>query len=122
MDEARLRRKIAVIMAADVCGYSRLVAEDEDEVGTLKRLMDYREIFADFVGSGRGRETVSLRRHCGVGTDRSGTGRGHRMTAHTPSAILVGSDRSLPKLIRRLRSCGASPVRFTRSTPGPLSL
>ena len=53
MDEGRLRRKIAVIMAADVCGYSRLVAEDED--GTLKRLMEYREIFADFVGRGRGR-------------------------------------------------------------------
>src|SRR5580700_7452461 len=53
MDEARLRRKIAVIMAADVCGYSRLVAEDED--GALKRLMEYREIFADFVGRGRGR-------------------------------------------------------------------
>ncbi len=53
MDEARLRRKIAVIMAADVSGYSRLVAEDED--GTLKRLMEYREIFADFVSRGRGR-------------------------------------------------------------------
>ncbi|MBV9567784.1 MAG: adenylate/guanylate cyclase domain-containing protein, partial [Hyphomicrobiales bacterium] len=53
MDEARLRRKIAVIMAADVCGYSRLVAEDED--GTLHRLMEYRDIFADFVGRGGGR-------------------------------------------------------------------
>jgi class 3 adenylate cyclase len=53
MDEARLRRKIAVIMAADVAGYSRLVAEDEE--GALKRLMEYREIFADFVGRGRGR-------------------------------------------------------------------
>ncbi|MBV9739962.1 MAG: adenylate/guanylate cyclase domain-containing protein [Hyphomicrobiales bacterium] len=53
MEEARLRRKIAVIMAADVSGYSRLVAEDED--GTLKRLMDYREIFADFVSRGHGR-------------------------------------------------------------------
>ncbi|MBV9751464.1 MAG: adenylate/guanylate cyclase domain-containing protein [Hyphomicrobiales bacterium] len=53
MDEARLRRKIAVIMAADVCGYSRLVAEDED--GTLKRLMEYRELFAEFVSRGRGR-------------------------------------------------------------------
>ncbi|MFI4996881.1 MAG: adenylate/guanylate cyclase domain-containing protein, partial [Hyphomicrobiales bacterium] len=53
MDEARLRRKIAVIMAADVVGYSRLVAENED--ATLKRLMEYREIFADFVSRGRGR-------------------------------------------------------------------
>ncbi|MBW0005355.1 MAG: hypothetical protein JO216_17920 [Hyphomicrobiales bacterium] len=53
MEEARLRRKIAVIMAADVSGYSRLVAEDED--GTLKRLMDYREIFTDFVSRGHGR-------------------------------------------------------------------
>src|SRR6516164_1345093 len=53
MNEARLRRKIAVIMAADVVGYSRLVAEDED--GALKRLMEYRDIFADFVGRGGGR-------------------------------------------------------------------
>lgn len=53
MDEARLRRKIAVIMAADVSGYSRLVAEDED--GTLRRLMEYRGIFSDFVSRGSGR-------------------------------------------------------------------
>ena len=52
MDDTRLRRKIAVIMAADVSGYSRLVAEDED--ATLKRLMEYRGIFADFVSRGRG--------------------------------------------------------------------
>ena len=36
MDEARLRRKIAVIMAADVSGYSRLVAEDEDGASSAK--------------------------------------------------------------------------------------
>jgi len=53
MDETRLKRKIAVIMAADVVGYSRLVAHDED--GTLRRLMDYRQIFEDFVGRGGGR-------------------------------------------------------------------
>ncbi len=53
MEEARLRRKLAVILAADVVGYSRLVAIDED--GTLRRLMEYREIFQDFVSRGRGR-------------------------------------------------------------------
>jgi class 3 adenylate cyclase len=48
-----MRRKIAAIMAADVAGYSRLVAEDEEE--TLRRLASYRSVFEEFVGRGHGR-------------------------------------------------------------------
>jgi class 3 adenylate cyclase len=42
-----MKRKIAAILAADIAGYSRLVAEDEE--GTLRRLAGHREVFDDFV-------------------------------------------------------------------------
>ena len=48
-----LKRKIAAIMAADVAGYSRLVAEDEEE--TLRRLGAYREVVDDFIAKSSGR-------------------------------------------------------------------
>ena len=48
-----MKRKIAAILAADIAGYSRLVAEDEEE--TLRRLATCRAVFADFVERGSGR-------------------------------------------------------------------
>ena len=42
-----MKRKIAAILAADIAGYSRLVAEDEEE--TLRRLDTYRAVFSDFI-------------------------------------------------------------------------
>ena len=48
-----MQRKIAAIMAADVAGYSRLVAVDED--GTLRQLLSCRAIFDDFIGRVGGR-------------------------------------------------------------------
>ena len=51
--EPPLRRKIAAILAADIAGYSRLVAEDEEE--TLRRLAVYRGVFEDFVSRAGGR-------------------------------------------------------------------
>jgi class 3 adenylate cyclase len=48
-----MKRKIAAIMAADIAGYSRLVAEDEEE--TLRRLESYRAVFQDFVSRFSGR-------------------------------------------------------------------
>ena len=48
-----MKRKIAAILAADVAGYSRLVAEAEEE--TLTRLGGYREVFDDFVRRAGGR-------------------------------------------------------------------
>jgi class 3 adenylate cyclase/regulator of sirC expression with transglutaminase-like and TPR domain len=48
-----VERKITVILAADVAGYSRLVAEDEEE--TLQRLASYREVFSDFITRSGGR-------------------------------------------------------------------
>ncbi|GEP10765.1 HlyD family efflux transporter periplasmic adaptor subunit [Methylobacterium gnaphalii] len=38
-----MKRTIAAILAADVAGFSRLVAEDEDD--TLRRLQDYSRVF-----------------------------------------------------------------------------
>jgi class 3 adenylate cyclase/tetratricopeptide (TPR) repeat protein len=48
-----VKRKIAVILAADIAGYSRLIAEDEEE--TLRRFEGYRAVFAEFVERGSGR-------------------------------------------------------------------
>jgi class 3 adenylate cyclase len=48
-----MKRKIAAIMAADVAGYSRLVAEDEEE--TLRRLAAYRAVIDDFIAKAGGR-------------------------------------------------------------------
>jgi class 3 adenylate cyclase len=48
-----MRRKIAAIFAADIAGYSRLVAEDEEE--TLRRLASYRLVTDDFIAKAGGR-------------------------------------------------------------------
>src|SRR6185369_1684356 len=48
-----MNRKIAAIMAADIAGYSKLVAEDEEE--TLRRLASYRAVFDDFIARASGR-------------------------------------------------------------------
>ncbi len=48
-----MKRKIAAIFAADIAGYSRLVAEDEEE--TLRRLASYRLVIDDFIAKANGR-------------------------------------------------------------------
>jgi class 3 adenylate cyclase len=48
-----MKRKIAAILAADIAGYSRLVAEDEEE--TLRRLQSYRSVTDDFIARYGGR-------------------------------------------------------------------
>jgi class 3 adenylate cyclase len=48
-----MKRKIAAIFAADVAGYSRLIAEDEEE--TLRRLASYRSVMDDFITRAGGR-------------------------------------------------------------------
>ena len=51
--DVSVKRKIAAILAADIAGYSRLVAEDEEE--TLRRLETYRAVFSDFIARFGGR-------------------------------------------------------------------
>jgi class 3 adenylate cyclase len=48
-----VKRKISAILAADIAGYSRLVAEDEEE--TLRRLAICRAVFDDFIARWGGR-------------------------------------------------------------------
>jgi adenylate cyclase len=48
-----MKRKIAAIFAADIAGYSRLVAEDEEEA--LRRMASYREVVDDFIAKAGGR-------------------------------------------------------------------
>src|SRR5260221_12864065 len=48
-----IERKLAAIFAADIAGYSRLMARDE--VGTLARLKACRAILDELIASHRGR-------------------------------------------------------------------
>lgn len=48
-----MKRKIAAILAADIAGYSRLIAEDEEE--TLRRLHDYQGAFVGYIERAGGR-------------------------------------------------------------------
>jgi class 3 adenylate cyclase len=48
-----MKRKVAAILAADIVGFSRLIAEDED--GTLQQLAAYRNVLDDFVAHHGGR-------------------------------------------------------------------
>src|SRR5271169_1612170 len=48
-----LERKLATILSADVAGYSRLMAEDEEQ--TLRTFRGHREIFEKLVAAHRGR-------------------------------------------------------------------
>jgi class 3 adenylate cyclase len=48
-----VKRKISAILAADIAGYSKRMAEDEEE--TVRRLASYRGVFDDFVARWDGR-------------------------------------------------------------------
>jgi len=50
---ARIERKLAAILSADVKGYSRLMGEDE--VATIRTLTTYREVMSAFIRQYRGR-------------------------------------------------------------------
>ena len=51
--QARVGRRLAAIVAADVAGYSRLMGQDE--VGTLRTLTVHREIMDRLIAKHRGR-------------------------------------------------------------------
>ncbi len=53
MDAARLPRKLAAILYADVAGYSRLTGEDEDP--THRRLSEYLDVFSEIIERHHGR-------------------------------------------------------------------
>ena len=53
MPDDSVQRRLAAILCADVAGYSRLV--DDDEVGTVRRLGEYRETLCSFVIRHHGR-------------------------------------------------------------------
>ena len=53
MAEARVERRLAAILAADVAGYSRLMGTDEE--GTLAALKARRELIAPKIAENRGR-------------------------------------------------------------------
>ena len=48
-----MERKLAAILSADVQGYSRLMAEDDE--GTVRTLMAYREVMSSLIRQHRGR-------------------------------------------------------------------
>ena len=53
MDEENVQRKLSAIFSADVAGYSRLMREDE--MATIKRLSEYRELMSSLIMQHRGR-------------------------------------------------------------------
>jgi TolB-like protein/class 3 adenylate cyclase len=53
MDVAPITRRLAAILAADVAGYSRLMAEDEE--ATLQTLEAYRRTISELIGEHAGR-------------------------------------------------------------------
>ena len=53
MDVAPINRRLAAILAADVAGYSRLMAADEE--ATLRTLTAYRSTISDLVSEHGGR-------------------------------------------------------------------
>ena len=53
MVEERVQRRLAVILAADVVGYSRLMGEDEE--ATLATLKSYRSVIDELIRTHDGR-------------------------------------------------------------------
>ncbi|MHC4424331.1 MAG: adenylate/guanylate cyclase domain-containing protein, partial [Planctomycetota bacterium] len=53
MPEEKYKRKLTAILSADVKGYSRLMAENED--ATVSTLNKYREVMIHLIGQHRGR-------------------------------------------------------------------
>jgi adenylate cyclase len=53
MAAVSMERKLAAILSADVIGYSRLMGEDEE--GTVRTLMTYRQVMSAFIQQYRGR-------------------------------------------------------------------
>src|SRR5215475_9685134 len=53
MQASPVKRRLAAILAADVAGYSRMVAEDEE--GTLRTLGAYRTTLGDLIAEHGGR-------------------------------------------------------------------
>jgi len=52
MSELQQNRRLAVILAADVAGYSRLMGQDETD--TVRTLTEYREVFVEHITRHRG--------------------------------------------------------------------
>src|SRR5258708_29435389 len=94
-----MRRKLAVILASDVAGYSRLVAADEED--TVRRFRAAATAFFERVQKWRGR---------GVHTPRdavlAGVGRASRAT---PCALHIPDAQKTPN----------APTRTPRKPPFP---
>ena len=75
MEPSGVERKLAVILAADVEGYSRLMGADEE--ATLKTLSAYREIIDELITRHKGRSVAT------AGEIPSETGRNTRAYSRT---------------------------------------
>jgi adenylate cyclase len=53
MSQEGFKRKLAAILSADVCGYSRLMGHDEE--ATVRTLTTYRKAIADLITAHSGR-------------------------------------------------------------------
>ena len=131
-------RKLAAIFAADIAGYSRLMARDE--VGTLARLKACRIIIDGLIASHRGRifntagrqrrRRLRQRRRCsamrgrGAGRDRHGKCRRYRRRADAvPCAFVTLKDGASAEPAEIIAFCRAHLGHFKaprRVVFGPL--
>jgi hypothetical protein len=49
MAQDQYKRKLTIILSANVAGYSRLMQDDEAEAATVKTLEAYKQIISDLV-------------------------------------------------------------------------
>ena len=108
-----MKRKIAAIFAADIAGYSRLVAEDEEE--TLRRLASYRLVTDDFIAKGGGRIfKYRWRRRARRISER---GRGRTLRHRHPGKPAYPVDDALADCVKRDSNCQV--IAIGRFSVGP---
>jgi adenylate cyclase len=63
MASESFKRKLTAILSADVAGYSRLMAEDDD--ATVRTLTGHREMMSTLINQHQGRVVDSPGHYCG---------------------------------------------------------
>jgi class 3 adenylate cyclase len=102
--ETPVERKLAAIFAADIAGYSRLMARDE--VGTLARLKACRVIIDELIASHRGRIFNTA---------------GDSVVADLPARSMPCSARSQSRRHLRWRARGSRPPSRCNSASACMS-
>jgi hypothetical protein len=102
MASERIERKLAAIVAADVAGYSRLMAADEE--GTLARLKAHRKALIDpKIGEHGGRIIKTTEVRIGLILNRMFTIRRYRAGAQSDNPVFL---KQRERLIEAMQKAG----------------